>query len=504
MKKGFTLIELLAVIVILSVILVIAVPQILDVISNTKTSAYVSNNKMVLKSAELYATNNNLLPTQLGSTVEIAVSDLKNNGYIRNIKLGNNDCNGYVSIKKIEESEYDYSPHINCELNISSSVEDKLVLHYKFNDFNEATYNISLIDGQSGISPFVGDGFPTLNIIDPIVTYENRRVVKFKPGSSNNFYFNGSSYLSTTISSTKWTSTLYIKRVDGAEIIGGIGTYMYVANNPSNDNLVVTPIPVGDGWYKIVRTRQGIVSGYPTLIGCYSLTSNTEYYIANWLIEPKSYATPFKNSLTSPLVKNYSTTNYNSLLSYTTTPKYIDGTYIFDGTSQINLPNDVVTTQLIRDNGITYSIWIKPNSLSDQRIIGQQISLGYSDYSTGGLAISASGKAQMITYSDANPSGYLYLVGNTSLEINKWYHVVGVYDNTTSQLKLYVNGKKDATPISVGTFSRLLTNSSNRIGNRDNSTSLPYNGSIDNIRIYNRVLSDNEVNQLYELEKNNI
>ncbi len=46
-KKGFTLIELLAVIVILSVLMVIAVPKIIDVIENSRKSAAKS-------SAELY------------------------------------------------------------------------------------------------------------------------------------------------------------------------------------------------------------------------------------------------------------------------------------------------------------------------------------------------------------------------------------------------------------------------------------------------------------------
>ena len=46
-KKGFTLIELLAVIVILGIITVIAVPKILDVVNKTKDSAADSSLKLV-------------------------------------------------------------------------------------------------------------------------------------------------------------------------------------------------------------------------------------------------------------------------------------------------------------------------------------------------------------------------------------------------------------------------------------------------------------------------
>ena len=73
----------------------------------------------------------------------------------------------------------------------------------------------------------------------------------------------------------------------------------------------------------------------------------------------------------------------------------------FNGvSSNIILPNDIVSVSSIRTSGITYSTWIKTNNSTDQRIFGQQISNGYSDYSSGGLGIS-SGKAVMIAYDDA-------------------------------------------------------------------------------------------------------
>ena len=47
-KKGFTIIELLAVIVVLSIILVIAVPRVLNVIEESKKKSFeISANKLV-------------------------------------------------------------------------------------------------------------------------------------------------------------------------------------------------------------------------------------------------------------------------------------------------------------------------------------------------------------------------------------------------------------------------------------------------------------------------
>jgi prepilin-type N-terminal cleavage/methylation domain-containing protein len=51
-KKGFTLIELLAVIVILSIILLIAVPLVNGIIEETKKSAFSSSASMIAKTVE--------------------------------------------------------------------------------------------------------------------------------------------------------------------------------------------------------------------------------------------------------------------------------------------------------------------------------------------------------------------------------------------------------------------------------------------------------------------
>ena len=51
-KNGFTLVELLAVIVILGVILVVAIPKILNVIDASKEDAIKSTAKMLATSAE--------------------------------------------------------------------------------------------------------------------------------------------------------------------------------------------------------------------------------------------------------------------------------------------------------------------------------------------------------------------------------------------------------------------------------------------------------------------
>ena len=51
-KRGFTLVELLAVIVILGIILIVAVPKIITTIDNAKLSTLEDTVKMIAKIAE--------------------------------------------------------------------------------------------------------------------------------------------------------------------------------------------------------------------------------------------------------------------------------------------------------------------------------------------------------------------------------------------------------------------------------------------------------------------
>lgn len=59
-RKGFTLIELLAVIVILAIILLIAVPQVQQIIDKSKQDAFASSYRMVLKQIDYYALQGDL------------------------------------------------------------------------------------------------------------------------------------------------------------------------------------------------------------------------------------------------------------------------------------------------------------------------------------------------------------------------------------------------------------------------------------------------------------
>jgi len=75
--------------------------------------------------------------------------------------------------------------------------------------------------------------------------------------------------------------------------------------------------------------------------------------------------------------------------------------------------------------------------------------------------------------------------------LNYWYHVVGVYRN--NQTYIYVNGVQ--TSGASGNGIRSSGSSSCQIGNY--SSGYPFNGFIDETRIYNSALSSSAVRKQY-------
>lgn len=84
----------------------------------------------------------------------------------------------------------------------------------------------------------------------------------------------------------------------------------------------------------------------------------------------------------------------------------------------------------------------------------------------------------------------------TNFSTGAWHHLVGVYDGTNAIL--YVDGQQTG---SVGSAGSLASNSTTvSIGTRPNnsSTAVLWDGKVDDVRIYNRPLSQAEITMLYE------
>ena len=168
----------------------------------------------------------------------------------------------------------------------------------------------------------------------------------------------------------------------------------------------------------------------------------------------------------------------------------------FNGSSQYVLFTDAAA---LKPSQITLSAWIYiTQNPSGAYYIVERPKNTYSSYI---LEVDGNGKLNFnIGYTDSNP--YIKtLVSSGALSLNTWHHVAGTYDLTN--MFVYIDGVPTSTSFSSGI---LYNNSSSgatgpRIGVHDNGSGQSgtfFNGSINDVRIYNRALSALEIRAIYQ------
>ena len=91
-------------------------------------------------------------------------------------------------------------------------------------------------------------------------------------------------------------------------------------------------------------------------------------------------------------------------------------------------------------------------------------------------------------------------VSSTVVGTGTWYHIVVAYDGTADTSNLYINGVLEDTGEATGTPP---TPDTLGIGARD-GTGSEHEGTLDDVRIYNRVLTAQQVGALYALGTNDV
>ncbi|MDP4687295.1 MAG: choice-of-anchor D domain-containing protein, partial [Salibacteraceae bacterium] len=88
---------------------------------------------------------------------------------------------------------------------------------------------------------------------------------------------------------------------------------------------------------------------------------------------------------------------------------------------------------------------------------------------------------------NGQPTLYQSAVAPTAITTNQWYHVAASYDSSTQEGKVYVDGALVATSYNTITLSGV------GLGIGYNSGDNRFNGMIDEVRIWSRVLCENEI-----------
>ena len=175
-----------------------------------------------------------------------------------------------------------------------------------------------------------------------------------------------------------------------------------------------------------------------------------------------------------------------------------ESSFYFGGASYIELGN---VPQILDQDYYTQSAWIKTNSNDSSWKINPVITKR-NDIFDAWLTL---GIGENDNYSDQNTKGKASLIddrnnykneitSNNQINDNNWHHLVSVRDGST--FKLFVNGDLVADS-SLG--SHTYNNNSFYIGYAP-AWNQYFKGFIDDVRIYNRALSDSEVSLLYNTE----
>jgi hypothetical protein len=153
----------------------------------------------------------------------------------------------------------------------------------------------------------------------------------------------------------------------------------------------------------------------------------------------------------------------------------------------------------------TAAVWVKPTSLTNAGYI-----VGKANFYGGGnpdaWAIEMTGSTGRIRGSIRDNAAEVFSTADGSaLTVGDWYHVVVVWDRSGNMTR-YINGVQTGTADSISAISGNVNNPNEfRIGGRDaTSDELPFAGLIDDVRVYNRILSATEIKQLYNLGQSKI
>ncbi|GJQ61868.1 MAG: hypothetical protein SCALA702_09210 [Melioribacteraceae bacterium] len=86
--------------------------------------------------------------------------------------------------------------------------------------------------------------------------------------------------------------------------------------------------------------------------------------------------------------------------------------------------------------------------------------------------------------------GRKWIQSLTGPQYNKWYHVVGTYSSSREEMSIFVNGVKEKTRSQEG---KILPGDEPLLIGKHGEFPRHFQGSIDEVKIYNKVLSDEEI-----------
>lgn len=178
--------------------------------------------------------------------------------------------------------------------------------------------------------------------------------------------------------------------------------------------------------------------------------------------------------------------------------------YQFTNSSQvITIPHDSAISSDIfgLDNTFTLMAWVYPTSWVNWSSVVNKAFDGFWSNSTSGLwACTENGFAAVIASNVSSNPASSSIILSYKPPLNNWYHVIARADGT--YLSLWVNGNLISKALISGvTATRSENTSSITIGKRNVGDAVSFLGKIDEVRMYGRSLTDDEIIYYYNFTK---
>ena len=351
-------------------------------------------------------------------------------------------------------------------------ISKALVLHYPLNDaYVEGTINLA---NQSYMGGWINSGSRTVNYNDTTLPNVPTSQQVYSMTATSDGSIAMTCGLTGTVASKTIVASVYVW-LDGAQ--NGFG--VYVRSNKTDDSVGYLQYngttnaakwPTKQ-WIRIVSDAITMPSDATTVYLCTYLGVNTQYVAMNgWQIEEKDHATPFTSS-TRTATTVYDCSGYSnngtikgSLSCVDDSPRYNVSTQVSNGNNiNFNFNPSFVTTGSI-------SFWAKytsPGSCGTLPFTGQDGNYYIMACSSTGSWYNSSTVSGTLTYYKDG------IVATNPRETGEWHHFVITGINLSSWTAMYLNkyGSDNSCWNSTAQFS--------------------------DIRIYNTVLSADDIKELY-------
>jgi len=154
---------------------------------------------------------------------------------------------------------------------------------------------------------------------------------------------------------------------------------------------------------------------------------------------------------------------------------------------------------------LTLSAWIRRNSIQAAGSADVIISKGAGvipeiNYQLVSFGVGGTSEAVAFKfYNDSIQS--MYSSSGNVTDTTDWHHFAATYDDTNNDIVLYIDGVARSETVLSGApeTASILTNNRDLSIGADSSGNWDFNGSIDDVRVYDRVLSPAEIKRMYDL-----